>query len=153
VFSRALNPSLEAVALEGSFASVIGGAPAAAVVFPNLVQKRAAADPRVVAAKSAMGRGTPAQRGAAAAHHEQLLREAIATAQGAIAREFDAIHDIERARQVGSLDANIPPSQLRAWLAGRLGGELAGTGAAELPDLAQGGAGRRPSERPHRVQR
>src|SRR4029077_3444017 len=33
VFSRALNENLESSAIEGSYASVIGGAPAAAVVF------------------------------------------------------------------------------------------------------------------------
>ncbi|HBY59431.1 MAG TPA: carbamoyl-phosphate synthase subunit L, partial [Solibacterales bacterium] len=35
VFSRALNDNMEVVALEGTFASVIGGAPAAAGVFAN----------------------------------------------------------------------------------------------------------------------
>jgi hypothetical protein len=35
------------LALEGSFASVIGGAPAAAVVFAGEVEKRTSADPRV----------------------------------------------------------------------------------------------------------
>ena len=33
VFSKALNPNITAMAVKGSFASVIGGAPAAAVVF------------------------------------------------------------------------------------------------------------------------
>src|SRR5690606_18782871 len=33
VFSRELNPGLRAIALEGSYASVIGGGPAAKVVF------------------------------------------------------------------------------------------------------------------------
>ena len=48
VFSKALNPKLRAFAIEGSFASVIGGAPAAAVVFPRDVLRRANADPRVI---------------------------------------------------------------------------------------------------------
>src|SRR5690606_23838971 len=47
VFSCALNDNMEVVAVEGSFASVIGGAPAAAVVFPGEVNKRTAADARV----------------------------------------------------------------------------------------------------------
>ena len=34
VFSQELNPQLRSIALTGSFASVIGGGPAAAVVFP-----------------------------------------------------------------------------------------------------------------------
>ena len=33
VFSKALNPNMTVLAVEGSFASVLGGAPAAAVVF------------------------------------------------------------------------------------------------------------------------
>ena len=47
VFSKALNPRMTVLAVEGSFASVIGGAPAAAVVFSGEVDKRTAADPRV----------------------------------------------------------------------------------------------------------
>ena len=47
VFSKALNPNMTVLAVEGSFASVIGGAPAAAVVFAGEVDKRTAADPRV----------------------------------------------------------------------------------------------------------
>ena len=37
VFSKALNPRMTVLAVEGSFASVIGGAPAAAVVFAGEV--------------------------------------------------------------------------------------------------------------------
>jgi hypothetical protein len=40
VFSKALNPNMTVLALEGSFASVLGGAPAAAVVFSNDVNAR-----------------------------------------------------------------------------------------------------------------
>ena len=47
VFSKALNPNMTVLALEGSYASVIGGAPAAAVVFAGEVEKRTSADSRV----------------------------------------------------------------------------------------------------------
>ncbi|MER6797419.1 carboxyl transferase domain-containing protein, partial [Amycolatopsis mediterranei] len=47
VFSKALNPNMTVLALEGSFASVLGGAPAAAVVFAGEVNNRTANDPRV----------------------------------------------------------------------------------------------------------
>ena len=53
VFSKSLNESMKVVALEGSFASVIGGAPAAAVVFPRLVQKNTLQDQRVIDALDA----------------------------------------------------------------------------------------------------
>src|SRR6202007_2783070 len=49
VFSKALNPNMTVLALEGSFASVLGGAPAAAVVFAAEVSNRTATDPRVTA--------------------------------------------------------------------------------------------------------
>src|SRR5207245_3345738 len=49
VFSRELNPGLRAVAVEGSYASVIGGAPAAAVVFSRDAQARALRDPALAA--------------------------------------------------------------------------------------------------------
>ena len=44
VFSQALNDGLETIAVEGSRASVIGGAPAAAVVFAGEVKARARRD-------------------------------------------------------------------------------------------------------------
>ena len=47
VFSKALNDDMTVLAVEGSFASVIGGAPAAAVVFARDVDARTAKDPRV----------------------------------------------------------------------------------------------------------
>ena len=46
-FSQKLNPNLEAVALEGAHASVIGGAPAAAVVFAREVEQAAHQDERI----------------------------------------------------------------------------------------------------------
>ncbi len=49
VFSKALNPEMTVLAVEGSFASVIGGAPAAAVVFTGEVNKRTAATPAMKA--------------------------------------------------------------------------------------------------------
>lgn len=52
VFSKMLNSNITTYALEGSFASVIGGVPAAAVVFPALVAKRTIADPRWVEAQN-----------------------------------------------------------------------------------------------------
>ena len=46
VFSATLNDDMEVLAVEGSFASVIGGAPAAAVVFTREVDDRTRADER-----------------------------------------------------------------------------------------------------------
>src|SRR5450759_4435789 len=52
VFSGVLNDNMEVVAVEGSFASVIGGAPAAAVVFSREVATRTAQDRRITAAEA-----------------------------------------------------------------------------------------------------
>ena len=54
VFSKALNESMEIAAVEGSYASVIGGAPAAATVFARDVKKRTEADHRVREAREAL---------------------------------------------------------------------------------------------------
>ena len=49
VFSRTLSDNMQVAALEGTYASVIGGAPAAAVVFAREVDQRTRKDPRVQA--------------------------------------------------------------------------------------------------------
>jgi acetyl-CoA carboxylase carboxyltransferase component len=114
VFSQALNPSLRAFALEGSFASVIGGGPAAAVVFSREVRARALADPRVAALDKAL-RASP---GAAERERfERGLEEVSLEKQTELAAEFDRIHTVERARKVGSLSAILPPEQMREFLA------------------------------------
>ena len=64
VFSKALNPSMTVLAVEGSFASVIGGAPAAAVVFAGEVDKRTAADPRVQELEARIAAADEADAGA-----------------------------------------------------------------------------------------
>jgi acetyl-CoA carboxylase carboxyltransferase component len=114
VFSKALNPRLHAMALSGSYASVIGGAPAAAVVFTREVRARAGADPTVAATREALGRSaTSAARDA----FESALAGATRAAEAAVAAEFDAVHTVERACRVGSLDQVIEPRQLRQVLA------------------------------------
>jgi acetyl-CoA carboxylase carboxyltransferase component len=118
VFSKALNPHMTVLAIEGSFASVIGGAPAAAVVFARDVDRRAAADPRVVELANRVAAASKgASDGVRAALAEELrqLRAAVrADVLGAVATEFDTIHSIERAVAVGSVDAVITPAELRS---------------------------------------
>jgi acetyl-CoA carboxylase carboxyltransferase component len=109
VFSRALNASLRAFALEGSYASVIGGAPAAAVVFRHEVDRRTKADPRLTAFKARDPQRASAER--------QALQRLVETEKlGEVATEFDAVHTVERARQVGSLDEIVKVSELRRRL-------------------------------------
>ena len=65
VFSATLNDDMEVLAVEGSFASVIGGAPAAAVVFTREVDERTRADERVQALERALA-AAPEERGRSA---------------------------------------------------------------------------------------
>ena len=116
VFSGTLNDNMEVLAVEGSFASVIGGAPAAAVVFAGEVNKRTAADPRVRALDETL---RAADEGEQARLRSELadLRAAVRSEKlGEVAAEFEAVHDIERAREVGSVHAIIPAAELRPRL-------------------------------------
>jgi acetyl-CoA carboxylase carboxyltransferase component len=116
VFSGALNEQMQVLAVEGSYASVIGGAPAAAVVFSREVDRRTAADPQVRELEAALG--------SADAVEQAHLRARLATVRsavrserlGQVAAEFEAVHDIERARRVGSVHDIVPAADLRPRL-------------------------------------
>jgi acetyl-CoA carboxylase carboxyltransferase component len=111
VFSKTLRDHLEVVAVEGARASVIGGAPAAAVVFAREVETRLRKDPRVVEAEKAAAAG-----GAARVRLEELVRKIRSEKVGEVAEEFDAVHTVDRALQVGSLDRIITARELRPYL-------------------------------------
>jgi acetyl-CoA carboxylase carboxyltransferase component len=119
VFSRSLNPRLRAAALSGSYASVIGGGPAAAVVFTRDVRARAAADERVREARQGRDASDEARTA-----YEQILSQVTLEKQAELAEEFDEIHSVERALEVGSLEAIVDPKQMRPYLIGLLREEL-----------------------------
>ena len=125
VFSRRLSGGLEALALHGSYASVIGGGAAAAVVFPRMVAERVNAHPRIRAARATLA--AAAERRLAQEQYEAELADVQAEVQSAFAREFDAVHSVSRALQVGSLHAVLPASELRPALCARLDSLVAGT--------------------------
>lgn len=112
VFSRELNPNLRAYALEGSFASVIGGGPAAAVVFPREVESRVSKDERVRDVRKRRMAGTVEEREAV----ERLISEVRLQKQAEVAAEFDQVHSVERARDVGSLEGIINAANMRQFL-------------------------------------
>jgi acetyl-CoA carboxylase carboxyltransferase component len=115
VFSGVLNDNMQVLAVEGSYASVLGGAPAAAVVFTREVDKRTGADQRVRELEMATAADgvDQAQRRAELA----TLRAAVRSEKlGEVAAEFEAVHDIERARRVGSVHDIIPAAELRPRL-------------------------------------
>ena len=134
VFSQKLNADLETIAVEGARASVIGGAPAAAVVFAGEVAARTRADERVVAleekAAAAEGKERVRLRAEAAALSAAVRAEKL----GEVATEFDLIHSVERAREMGSISAIVPADRLRGYIIDAIGRgvarELDRTGAA-----------------------
>ncbi|WP_405494007.1 carboxyl transferase domain-containing protein [Nocardia sp. NBC_00511] len=113
VFSKALNPNMTVLALEGSFASVLGGAPAAAVVFAGEVNARTAADERVRTVQAGVTNAAGAERAALAAELDELRASVRAEKLGQVAAEFDGVHNIQRAVKVGSVDAIIRAAELR----------------------------------------
>jgi acetyl/propionyl-CoA carboxylase alpha subunit/acetyl-CoA carboxylase carboxyltransferase component len=113
VFSKALNPNMTVLALEGSFASVLGGAPAAAVVFSGDVNARTAADQRVRDFEARVAAASGAERAALSAELDSLRSSVRAEKVGEVAAEFDRVHNIQRAVEVGSVDAVIRAAELR----------------------------------------
>ncbi len=138
VFSQELNPGLEATALTGSYASVIGGGPAASVVFAREVRAQAISDPRVVAMQREFRRHPGAER---REELDALVRDVALEKQSEVAAEFDRIHSVERARDVGSLSEILEPRALRGRLIASLRGALGartGPGASEKRGTGKG---------------
>jgi acetyl/propionyl-CoA carboxylase alpha subunit/acetyl-CoA carboxylase carboxyltransferase component len=125
VFSKRLNANMTVLALEGSFASVIGGAPAAAVVFAGDVARRTASDPRVAGLEERLRSASPAER----AELQLQLADARAAVRAEkiseVAAEFDGVHDIHRAVRVGSVDRVISTAELRPAIIGVIEEHLA----------------------------
>ena len=116
VFSKALNRHMEVVALEGTFASVIGGAPAAAVVFAREVDGRTRKDPRVDVLQKELDGAPDAAKKALRSKLSEVARSVRSEKLGEVADEFDRIHSVHRALQVGSLDRIIRAADLRPYL-------------------------------------
>ncbi|MEJ2887167.1 ATP-binding protein [Actinomycetospora aeridis] len=118
VFSGTLNDEMEVAAVEGSYASVIGGAPAAAVVFSGEVAKRTGADPRVADLESRIsdrlerGEDVAELRGELASVRPVVRSEKL----GEVADEFDTLHSVARAQEMGSVHAIVDPARLRPYL-------------------------------------
>jgi acetyl-CoA carboxylase carboxyltransferase component len=116
VFSNALNDGLEVAALEGTYASVIGGAPAAAVVFAREVERRVAEDGRIQALEAEIAQARGPDRARLRARLAEQRRAVRSEKLGEVADEFDAVHSVERARRVGSVHRIVPPARLRPYL-------------------------------------
>jgi acetyl-CoA carboxylase carboxyltransferase component len=116
VFSQKLNADLETIAVEGARASVIGGAPAAAVVFAGEVAARTRTDRRVVALEEKAAAVEGSERTRLRAEAATLSEVVRGEKLGEVATEFDRIHSIERARDMGSISAIIPAHRLRSYI-------------------------------------
>jgi acetyl/propionyl-CoA carboxylase alpha subunit/acetyl-CoA carboxylase carboxyltransferase component len=116
VFSKRLNAGLEIAAIEGSYASVIGGAPAAATVFARDVTTRSDKDPRVARIREAMSVTSGGELAALRVQLSCVMDEVRSEKLREVADEFDAIHTIERALSVGSVDRIIPAAGLRPYI-------------------------------------
>ena len=114
VFSNALNENMQVLAVEGSFSSVIGGAPAVAVVFTREVDARTAADPAVRDLEASTDDAASASLRVRLAATQAAVRS---DKLGEVAAEFEAVHNIDRARRVGSVHAIIPAAELRPRIA------------------------------------
>ena len=116
VFSKTLNPRMRVLAVEGSYASVLGGAPAAAVVFSGEVNKRTAADPRVSDLERRMSEASGTERAELATELTDVRATVRSEKLGEVAAEFDRAHSIRRAVEVGSVDDVIDAAELRPQL-------------------------------------
>jgi acetyl-CoA carboxylase carboxyltransferase component len=116
VFSQALNKNLEVAALEGTFASVIGGAPAAAVVFSGEVESRTRADSRIAALNKALAEADEQTKSKLRTEFDELYQIVYSEKLGEVASEFDRVHSVQRALQVGALHRIIPAADLRPYL-------------------------------------
>jgi acetyl/propionyl-CoA carboxylase alpha subunit/acetyl-CoA carboxylase carboxyltransferase component len=116
VFSQKLNPNLETVALAGARASVIGGAPAAAVVFAGEVEQAAGADARIRALDAAIVQAEGAERQRLRARRAAQWQDVLAEKRKLFAERFDRVHSVERAVRMGSVKAVVEPASLRSFL-------------------------------------
>ena len=150
VFSQALNENLRVVALEGTYASVIGGAPAAAVVFAGEVDGRTRKDSRL----QAMTVRWPSPRSEKArlrAQYDELFKLVHSEKLGQVATEFDHVHSVYRALKVGALSDIISPASLRPFLIHAI--EHAISVEIESTSATSNLPPRTKSEPPHKVRR
>jgi acetyl-CoA carboxylase carboxyltransferase component len=116
VFSQRLNENLKAVAIEGARASVIGGAPAAGVVFAREVDLRTRKDERISTLDERIAAADEVERARLMTERLALWQEVRSEKLGEMAAEFDTVHSVERAVRMGSVSEIVPPDQLRPYL-------------------------------------
>jgi len=91
-------------------------APGEAVVFAGEVNARTAADPRVKDLEQRMSAAEGAERAALATELAERRQSVRSEKLNEVAAEFDRVHSIQRAVEVGSVDAVIGAHELRPRL-------------------------------------
>jgi hypothetical protein len=77
------------------------------------VNKRTADDPRVTELQAKVSAAAGAERAALNAQLAEVRSAVRAEKLGEVAAEFDRVHNIQRAVEVGSVDAIISAAELR----------------------------------------
>jgi acetyl-CoA carboxylase carboxyltransferase component len=95
---------------------VIGGAPAAAVVFAGEVESRTRKDERLQALNQAMLQADASEKGRLRSQWSELHDVVYSEKLSEMANEFDRVHSVYRALSVGALSHIIPPANLRSYL-------------------------------------
>ena len=95
---------------------MIGGAPAAAVVFAGEVERAATDDERIQALDRLIAEAEGAERQRLRARRGALWDEVLADKRRAFADRFDRVHSIERAVRMGSVTSIIELPSLRSSL-------------------------------------
>jgi hypothetical protein len=85
-------------------------------VFTREVDKRTAADPRIRDLETAAVGADGADQAQLRAELATLRAAVRSEKLGEVAAEFEAVHDIERARRVGSVHDIVPAAELRPRL-------------------------------------
>jgi hypothetical protein len=92
---------------------VLGGAPAAAVVFSGEVNDRTVTDRRVTELPAQVAAASGVEPAALSSRLAEVQSAVRAEKVGQVAAEFDRVHSIQRAVDVGSADAIISAAELR----------------------------------------
>ena len=74
------------------------------------------ADARVSALQEQIAGADPTQRAKLRTRLDELIEKVRSEKLGEVAAEFDQVHSIKRAREVGSVHAIIAAEELRPWL-------------------------------------
>ena len=86
------------------------------MVFAREVDRRTRRDPRIAELEREILDSTRTDKADLQARLGELLDVVRAEKLGEVADEFDHIHSIQRAQQVGSIHHILPPARLRPYL-------------------------------------